>query len=98
MIGLGHVLHLTNTKAIVVAEQCGVSPQTVNKWVQAIKPLPPKYSTLLERMFNVPYNLLRKEVTAYDRLIIDVLLNQDNIDPNKLGVLTSDLITYLRNK
>ena len=98
MIGLGHVLHLTNTKSVDISKLCGVTPQTINKWVQSIKPIPEKYSPLLENKFNVPFSLLRKEMTPYDRLVIDVLLNKDSINPRKLGILTSDLIGLLRNR
>lgn len=96
MIGLGHVLHLTNTKATEISELCGVSPQTVNKWIQSIKPLPPKYSAILEAKFNIPFSLLYREVTTYDRIIIDVLLHKKDVEPHKLGKLTSDLLAYLR--
>ncbi|MBC2579962.1 helix-turn-helix domain-containing protein [Clostridium sp. DJ247] len=78
MIGLEYVLHLYKVQHSDLAEELGIAKQNINRWIKGTRKIPEKYLPVLSERFNIPAEMLQKELQEKDQVIIqsDKVINE----------------------
>lgn len=78
MIGLEYICKLFDVQFKDLADNLGISKQTVNSWTSKRRPIPKKYLPILSRKFNIPEKYFQKELNEVDELEIqNIKLNNE---------------------
>ncbi|WP_061312565.1 transcriptional regulator [Clostridium botulinum] len=67
MIGLEYICELYSKSYNSVAEELGISRQSVNGWLKRTRPIPKKYLPKLSNMFELPEEYFYKELTEEEK-------------------------------
>ncbi|MBY6838736.1 helix-turn-helix domain-containing protein [Clostridium botulinum] len=71
MIGLEYICNLYNKSYNSVAEELGISRQSINGWVKGLRPIPKKHLPKLSNIFDGVYKeYFQKELTEIDKINI----------------------------
>jgi transcriptional regulator with XRE-family HTH domain len=70
MLGIQFVCFIKNTEYRELALELGVSKQTVSDWAKQRSSVKEKYSTRLEEILGVSKEILFKELTKEDMILV----------------------------
>lgn len=68
IIGFEYICNLYNVKYIEIAEELGISKQTINSWVMGRRKIPDKHLPKLSGKFNIPQEYFQKELDDVEKL------------------------------
>lgn len=88
MIGLQYIMFVREDTAVGVSEKLGVSSQSVSHWLTNRRPIPASYAEQLAAHYNVPVELLTKELKSKDRLYLEGLLSSEELDNDFIALQT----------
>ena len=70
MMGFKYICTIFNVRYKDIAEELGITKQTVNSWTSGRRPIPRKYISVLSEKFDIPKGYFQKEINHLDRLYI----------------------------
>ncbi len=70
MIGFEYICKLFNVQYKHVAEELGITKQTVNSWTSGRRKIPKKYLPILSKKFNISEKYFQKELNEIDKMEI----------------------------
>ena len=70
IIGFEYICNLYNIKYIEIAEELGISKQTINSWVSGIRRIPDKHLPKLSEKFKLSQEYFKKELSVEDKIAI----------------------------
>lgn len=90
MIGFEYICRLFGVQYKDIADELGISKQTINSWTSRRRKIPKKHILSLSKRFNIPENYFQKEIDRTDELMIESIKFKNGVKEIKREYVETD--------
>lgn len=96
MIGIQYILNLYNISQTELSEDLGIAKQNISRWCKGEREISKKYLEVFSKKFNIPIEYFQKELIEIDKLKIQKLKIQNDIDKTTKDNINTDILSEIQ--